>query len=101
MNLQQGFSLPEVLISLLLLASTALVLLQQQWQMQQVFHQIRVRSMALNWLDNSSERLLARLPIACLEKPFTIKQSKLNQAIQLQISWDVQSSLQRQLLIES
>lgn len=56
MNTMHGFSLSEVLVSLLLISSTSLALLTQQWHVSQLFNQARVRLEALSQLDNLSER---------------------------------------------
>lgn len=55
--MEQGFSLTEVLVSLLLMTTTSLALLKQQWQVSQLFNQIHTRASALSQLDNVSERL--------------------------------------------
>ncbi len=56
MNTMHGFSLSEVLVSLLLISSTSLALLTQQWHVSQLFNQARVRLEALSLVDNLSER---------------------------------------------
>ena len=55
--MDQGFTLTEVLVSLLLMTSTSLALLKQQWQVSQLFNQINTRVSALSALDNAAERL--------------------------------------------
>ena len=55
MNHTGGFSLIEVLISLLLVSTTSLALLQQQWHVSQLFNQSHIRMKALFELDNTFE----------------------------------------------
>ena len=55
MNQTGGFSLIEVLISLLLVSTTSLALLQQQWHVSQLFNQAHIRMKALFELDNTFE----------------------------------------------
>lgn len=55
--MDQGFSLTEVLVSLVLMTTTSLALLKQQWQVSQLFNEIHLRANALSQLDNAVERL--------------------------------------------
>ena len=55
MNPMHGFSLPEVLVSLLLVSGTSLALLTQQWHVSQLFNQARVRLEARVQVDNRHE----------------------------------------------
>lgn len=55
MNTPYGFSLTEVLVSLLLVTSTSLALLTQQWHVSQLFNQAHVRMQALLEQDNAAE----------------------------------------------
>jgi len=57
MNTPQGFSLAEVLVSLLLITSTSLALLKQQCDICQLFNQMHRRAGTLLTLDNAAERL--------------------------------------------
>ena len=57
MRNNQGFSLTEVLVSLLLVTSTSLALLKQQWQVSQLFNQLNTRINARSQLENEAERL--------------------------------------------
>ncbi len=57
MSTNQGFSLTEVLVALLLITSTSLALFKQQWQVSQLFTQMHIRANALSQLDNAIERL--------------------------------------------
>lgn len=53
----KGFSLTEVLVSLMLITSISLALLRQQWQLSHVFNQSLTSSQALRQEDNISERI--------------------------------------------
>ena len=61
MNQQEGFSLIEVLASLLLVTMIALFLLQQQWQSKQLLRQLIWREQSAWFLDAIDEALLAQL----------------------------------------
>jgi prepilin-type N-terminal cleavage/methylation domain-containing protein len=56
MKSQKGFSLLEVLIALLLITSSSIVLLQQQWQLSQFLNQVISDSQALILSDNHYEK---------------------------------------------
>ena len=56
MNSSDGFSLTEVLVSLLLVTTTSLALLTQQWHVSQLFNQAHVRMKALLQSDNIAEQ---------------------------------------------
>lgn len=56
MNNQKGFSLVEVVISLLLITSTSVLLLRQHWQLSQLLNQLLVKSAALVQTDNDYEK---------------------------------------------
>ncbi len=58
MNRCDGFSLTEVLISLMLLTTTVLALSKQQWQVAQWFNQTHALIVHQAELDNSSESLM-------------------------------------------
>ena len=51
----KGLSLVEVLVSLLLVTSASLSLIQQQWHISQYSNQMHRRNDALSQLDNASE----------------------------------------------
>ena len=55
MNTSRGFSLTEVLVSLLLLTTTSLALLTQQWHVSQLFNQAHTRMNDLLLSDNVAE----------------------------------------------
>jgi len=54
----EGFSLTEVLVSLLLLTTTSLALFKQQWQVSQLFNQVSIRSNTFSEFENKTERSL-------------------------------------------
>jgi prepilin-type N-terminal cleavage/methylation domain-containing protein len=53
----QGFSLTEVLVSLLLISSTSLAFLYQQWQLCRILNQTIADSYALEQRNNNRERM--------------------------------------------
>ncbi len=59
MNPADGFSLTEVLVSLLLVTTTSLALLTQQWRVSQLFNQAHNRMGALLQSDNAAERVIS------------------------------------------
>ncbi|KTD25052.1 prepilin-type N-terminal cleavage/methylation domain-containing protein [Legionella israelensis] len=88
MERQKGFSLIEVLVSLILLTTTVLALLQQQWHSHRLLNQLSLQSGALQMLDNASEYCLSgfnRLPSK--EQSFILKSTRLNDAVQLDVQW--------------
>ena len=54
----EGFSLTEVLVSLLLLTTTSLAVFKQQLQVTQLFNQISIRSNTFSEFENKAERSL-------------------------------------------
>ena len=59
MNSIQGFSLTEVLVSLLLVSTASLGLITQQWHVGQLFNQAYLRVIEQTSIDNSVERELS------------------------------------------
>lgn len=57
MKRSQGFSLFEVLVSLLLITGTTLALMQQQWQLSRLLNQLLTSSQELVLSDNQYDRL--------------------------------------------
>lgn len=57
MNQQQGFSLIEVLLSLMLATTLALALIQQQWNTRLLINRLLFRSGATLFLDQINELL--------------------------------------------
>ena len=68
--MDQGFSLTEVLVSLLLMTTTSLALFKQQWHVSQLFNQIHNRTGALSQLDNAAERLHVGFDVVTTVTPF-------------------------------
>ena len=68
MKTYRGFSLIEVLLSLLLISSLAIAALRQQWQMNQLLNQALIRSTTSTQLENNAERLLAGQLLARFEE---------------------------------
>ena len=66
MNTTHGFSLTEVLISLVLVTSTSLALLQQQRHASALFHRVHERATDLLLADNRAERWNANRPLSKL-----------------------------------
>ena len=107
--MDQGFSLTEVLVSLVLVTGTSLALLKQQWQVSQLFNQIHLRAQALYQLDNASERLYAGHGFQPLDKPYTLHFNPLSainhqQLVNLKLTWTSTQGLRalvRALVIES
>lgn len=79
MNQQKGFSLIEVLVSLMLVTTLALALLEQQWQTKILLNQLVIRAEASNILDQIDETLLSNVnetPTIPLPYHFNLSQSR-------------------------
>lgn len=61
MNQQKGFSLVEVLLSLLLVTTLALTLLQQQEQSKYMLNQLVIRTQATHYLNQIEETLTTQV----------------------------------------
>ncbi|WP_133135648.1 PilW family protein [Legionella rowbothamii] len=70
MNQQKGFSLVEVLASLLLVTMVALSLLQQQWQSRQLLKQLIWQEQSSQFLDQIEEASFAHLQQLPAPPPF-------------------------------
>lgn len=70
----QGYSFIEIIITLILVMTVSLGLLQQQENLLSSFRQIQHRQIASLLLHNQAERIMARQPFAILPKMFTIQQ---------------------------
>jgi Tfp pilus assembly protein PilV len=70
MKKNPGFSLTEVVVTLFLLTSILLTLLQEQLQLYQLLRGGLVRSLASTLLDNNMERVLAKQPLQAMNKPY-------------------------------
>ena len=87
MNTNHGFSLTEVMVSLLLMTSTSLVLLKQQWQISQLANQAQLRTQASNQLDNICERLLAGQAAITDDKRLHVNTHKIANKIMVSVAW--------------
>lgn len=61
MGICAGFSLTEVLVSLLLVTSSSLALLNQLWHVSQLTNQLHLRNFTSLQSDNASEQRIAGL----------------------------------------
>lgn len=87
MNNCDGFSLTEVLVSLVIVSSASMALLQQQWHVSRYTHQINHRNEALRQLDNASEQLVAqRLP--CVDSSYQLTTTVTMHQTVLQLQWE-------------
>lgn len=84
----QGFSLIEVLVSLLLMTTTSLALLKQQWHANQLFNQVLFQTKALTVLDNASECLISGVFSLEQDGWFELKKIQTKQTTRLKISWN-------------
>jgi prepilin peptidase dependent protein C len=86
MNPQKGFSLVEVLASLLLVTTLALSLLQQQWQSKQLLNQLILRAQGSHFLDQFEESLRAHVKQPLLQSwPFRVAVKQRNKVLLLQL----------------
>ena len=88
MNQQKGFSLIEVLVSLMLVTTLALALLDQQWQTRQFINQLQLHVQASGFLDHVNESLTIKsdkLPNP--PAPFQFSFQKDKQNIILGLNW--------------
>lgn len=68
--MQRGFTLMEVMLSLVLVTGTGLALVKQQWIMQKRFNQLTVSSKALMYMDNEVEKALGGFTSALSQERF-------------------------------
>jgi len=87
MNTDHGFPLTEVMVSLLLMTSTSLALLKQQWHISQLANQTQLRTQAFNQLDNSCERLLAGQAAITTDKRLHVHTSQATDKIMVSVAW--------------
>ncbi|KTD65435.1 prepilin-type N-terminal cleavage/methylation domain-containing protein [Legionella shakespearei] len=88
MNQQKGFSLIEVLASLMLATTLALALTQQQWHTRLLIKQLLARTKASAFLDQINESLYlgsAQLPAAPFPCHLDIKEA--NHAYTIRLDW--------------
>ncbi|ARB91494.1 prepilin-type N-terminal cleavage/methylation domain-containing protein [Legionella longbeachae] len=70
MNQQKGFSLIEVLLSLLLVTTLAIALIEQQSQSKYLLNQLLIRTQATHHLDQIEETLMTKIKKAPFPPPF-------------------------------
>ncbi len=88
MNWQKGFSLTEVLVSLLLVTTLALALLQQQSQSKQLLNQLVFRSQGSQFLDQIEETLVARVSkFPEIPSPYHVEIQHKNHQLLIQLAW--------------
>ncbi|KTD60380.1 hypothetical protein Lsai_0130 [Legionella sainthelensi] len=88
MNQQKGFSLIEVLLSLLMVTTLALALVQQQSQSKYMLNQLVIRTQATHHLDQIEEALTA--PIKKFPFPpsfFDLVLQHNSQKVFLKLAW--------------
>lgn len=88
MNQQKGFSLIEVLLSLVLMSTTALAVLAQQQQSRQLISQLVLSAGASSFLDQIDELLLMqvdKLPAAPF--PYELNLTHVNHQAILHLDW--------------
>lgn len=99
MDYQKGFSLVEVLISLMLISTLALCLLEQHWKMKAYVSSLNLQAGASDFLDKISEYLYVKskaLPKA--PEPYRFQIVYQASSYVLHIDWHHQSSvLSRQI----
>lgn len=91
MNQQKGFSLVEVLTSLLLVTTFTLFLAQQQLQSRQLLIQLILYQQASVFLDQMSEQLLARVKSTPGPAPYHVKVTNQPQSTLLQLQHNKQN----------
>lgn len=92
----QGFSLYEVFIAILLVASLSHLLLKQQWQARQMLNSGLLHLRSLFLLNNVAEGYLAhvRHPV---DSPWTLKTSMNNSRVSLSLQWTSNSNTSQSL----
>lgn len=83
--MNQGFSLTEILVALVLISGTSLALLKQQWHVTHLFNQAQFHADALLQLDNATEQLLAGDLKIFLLHPYQLQQRQTKENIMLQV----------------
>ncbi|MCL9682723.1 type IV pilus modification PilV family protein [Legionella maioricensis] len=85
---QKGFSLIEVLISLMLVTILGLALLEQQTQIRQLLTQLGLRTQASQFLDQIDESLFVGLPVLPIApSPYFFELNENQHHIILRLSW--------------
>lgn len=88
MNQQKGFSLLEVLVSLMLVVTAGLALVQMHGQTKQMLTQMLMRAKASHFLDHVDESLFVgidKLPVATAPYHFVVKKDK--ESVILHLEW--------------
>ncbi|MGL5742536.1 MAG: prepilin-type N-terminal cleavage/methylation domain-containing protein [Legionella sp.] len=88
MKQQKGFSLTEVLASLLLVTTLTLSLLQHQWQSKQLLNKLVLRTHGTQYLDQAEEHLVAHAAKSALTPdPYHLDIQHKNQERWLSLTW--------------
>lgn len=87
MKKQQGFSLIEVLLSLLLLSTVALGMLEQQRQSGQLINQLQFISDASQFLDTVCEQLVVKNTLSTPSFPYEFSIKRNEKGPILHLTW--------------
>ncbi|STY29672.1 Tfp pilus assembly protein PilV [Legionella wadsworthii] len=88
---QKGFSLTEVLVSLLLVTTLTLGLLQQQRQSEQILKQLIIKTQGLLILNQIEETLIAGArKIPQVSSTYHLKVQNQNNELIIQLAWNQQ-----------
>lgn len=94
--MQNGFTLTEVLVSLILVTGTSLALMKQQWLTSQMVNAIDLRMQALTCLDNSTEQLLADFPPQKNDERFQLHLTRTAQKTMITVCYPDLHGIKRQ-----
>ena len=88
MNRQKGFSLTEVLVSLVLVTTLTLVLLQQQRQSKQLLNQLVFRTQGSQFLDQIEETLTAKVSkLPPIPSPYHLEIQQQKHQVLIHLAW--------------
>ncbi|KTD02491.1 prepilin-type N-terminal cleavage/methylation domain-containing protein [Fluoribacter gormanii] len=88
MNCQKGFSLTEVLVSLVLVTTLTLALLQQQSQSKQLLNQLVFRTQGSQFLDQIEETLVARVSrLPPIPSSYHLEIQQNNHQVLIHLAW--------------
>lgn len=88
MNCQKGFSLTEVLVSLVLVTTLTLTLLQQQSQSKQLLNQLVFRTQGSQFLDQIEETLVARVSrLPPIPSSYHLEIQQKNHQVLIHLAW--------------
>lgn len=88
MNQQKGFTLMEVLVSLMLMTTLVLAVLQHQWNTRQLINQILLQAGASSFLDQVEELLyISKDSIPVVPTPYRFKLKQTPSHYFLEIEW--------------